>query len=315
MSSSELNVVKRESSGSCLCCESSIVSQLTLTSEFLSRRAWGGAPEWSTTSNCVKCGFSFHGRGLTEIEVNNYYLNYRDWRYYVDRNKSEPFYTRKVHLKTDESLGSKERRDALESYLRLNGVLPSDLPNEFLILDYAGGQGRLIQDLIGKKFVFDVSEEIPVANVNLISKEELNSLSFDLVVCAQMLEHASDPQAVIKDLFGLVKTNGYLYVEVPYNETWKDFAKNGHTRRAVLNFARKYRWFNIFLDAYGTFFRVHFKILPPFAYVPVREHLNYFTPKSLEALCLVTGGQLVSAGRIPKLGTVLLIQNSKKAIG
>lgn len=302
-----VNPYNRADNGQCLCCGLEIGSQNSLTSLFLSRRAWGGDVEPSMTHRCKSCDFAFHGRGLTEEEVGHYYKNYRDENYFIQRHACEPFYTRKVHEGIEGQLGGQDRRDALSAYLKAN-LSPSLLENSSHILDYAGGTGRLISDLPGRKFVFDVSGESPAPGVELIDEMQLKSLSFDIVICAQMLEHATDPAGTVQQLLSLVKPGGALYIEVPYDETWRDFSCSGKIRDVLLSWAQRSRLFNLALDIYGTAFRVKFKILPPFAFVPVREHLNYFSPKSLEALALSLKTEVINVGRVPLLGTVIAIK-------
>jgi SAM-dependent methyltransferase len=304
----KVNVKNRGEDGACLCCGEELHRKLSLTSEFISKRAWGGEIEYSYINKCKNCGFAFHSRGLSDEEISKYYLNYRDEQYFTNRNYSEFFYTRKAHEELDDQLGGLTRRSALKHYLDSFRVLSSEAKLDFTILDYGGGTGRLIKDLPGQKYVYDVSGEQPVSSVTGISENQFKSRGFNLVVCAQMLEHATDPILVIQQLFDRVLNGGFLYIEVPYDETWIDYSGDGVIRNSVLSLAKRNRLFNILLDVYGTTFRVKFKILPPFAYVPVREHLQYFTPKSLACLASKIGGKVVDVSRIDDLGTVLLLQ-------
>ena len=305
-----MNVLDRAAEGLCLCCRAPVKTQPTLTSAFLSARAWGGIVDWSTTSKCPECGFAFHGRGLSDAEVANYYRNYRDEEYFRARNSYEPFYTRKVHDSLDAAMGGPERRVALRSYLNRFSIALAGAGDEQSILDYGGGQGRLISQLPGRKYVYDLSGETPVQEVTGIPKSGLEPGRFDLVVCAQMIEHATDPFAVVEELMQLLKPGGNLYIEVPYDETWRDFSCDGRLRRWVLGIARKARGFNTAWDIYGTAFRVKLKVLPPLAFVPVREHLNYFEPESLRRLGRRAGGSVVDAGRVALLGTTLLLRKA-----
>jgi SAM-dependent methyltransferase len=247
---------------------------------------------------------------LSQEEIQSYYKSYRDENYFLGRNASESFYTRRVHNELERQMGSEERRVALANYLNQKGVSVFQGSEDKSILDFAGGTGRLISDLPGNKYVFDVSGESPALGVSSITQDMLSATRFDLVVCAQMIEHATDPRSQVEDLYSLVKPGGYLYIEVPYNETWRDYSFPGLLRDALLSLAKRFEWFNILWDIYGTAFRVKFKVLPPLAFVPVREHLNYFTPKALVALGESVGGQVVDAARIENLGTTLLIRKA-----
>jgi SAM-dependent methyltransferase len=289
-----MNIKNRGEANKCLVCGGSTRKQTTLTSKFLSTRAWGGDVEWSDTSKCLECGFTFHGRGLSTEEVESYYKSYRDEKYFKDRNACEPFYTRKVHDEHEKWKGSKDRRLALSKFFSKHNILVDNI-NNLSILDYAGGTGRLIADMPGIKNVFDVSGEQSALGVEKLSSIDLNLKLFDLVVCAQVIEHVTDPKGVAEYLYGLVKPGGYLYVEVPCQETWRDFSCSGKLRDTLLAFAKTSSWFNVALDIYGTAFRVKLKILPPFAFVPVREHLNYFTPESMSALGKAIGAIVINA--------------------
>jgi SAM-dependent methyltransferase len=264
--------------------------------------------EWSRTNKCQACGFAFHARGLSEIEITNYYSGYRDENYFLGRNACELFYTRKLHDELDLNLGSKLRRAALRNYITANTDIFSPAADSCSTLDFGGGKGRLVEDFAGKKFVYDVSGESPVDGVTSLTEADLFNMSFDLVVCAQMLEHATDPLATAKRVYDLVKPGGVLYIEVPYNETWKDFSCDGKIRTWFLKLAKNHNWFNVLLDSYGTLFRVKFKILPPLGYVPVREHLNYFSIQSFLELSKKLDAKVLDASRKELLGTVLLLK-------
>jgi len=155
-----------------------------------SKRAWGGDVEYTSTYMCGSCGFAFHGRGLSELEVRNYYSGYRDDEYYAERHNYEPFYTRAVHDAVDSFLGGEPRRNALIELFN-NNCIP-EIQNR-RILDFGGGSGRLIQNMVGDKYVYDVSGESPVDGVTQLSKKEVSDSKFDILVCAQVLEHATDP--------------------------------------------------------------------------------------------------------------------------
>jgi SAM-dependent methyltransferase len=303
-----MDICDRGSDGICICCGGEIVHKPGLTSEFLSKRAWGGGVEWSNINKCKVCGFAFHSRGLSGREITQYYMNYRDDTYFEERHASEFFYTRRVHDELELQLASQERRDSLKKYLITHSALPGDLSASLSILDFGGGSGRLITELPGQKYVYDVSGQTPAPNVTGLTNYNLAKMRFGLVICAQMLEHATDPFDVINVLYSYVIPGGYLYIEVPYNETWVDFSGNGRVRTCLLHLAKRYPLINIMLDTYGTAFRVKFNILPPLAYVPVREHLNYFTPQSLMRLGLRTGGSVRDVSRQEHLGTVMLLQ-------
>lgn len=280
---------------------------MTLTSEFFSRRAFDADVEECSTNECVQCGLQFQSLGFSDTDVARYYEGYLDERYFEQRNRSEFFFTRRKFEALHEERNSDARLAALYSYLS-SFMNWGENGRSLAILDYGGGSGHLISELPGKRFVFDLSGDVPDPKVLAISESQLVEKSFDLVVCAQVLEHVTDPVELYRRLYSLVAPGGMLYVEVPFNETWRDWAGDNKLRDRVLSFARRHRTFMIGLDVYGTAFRLGCRVLPPLGFVPVREHLNFFSLSSLEHLVLKTDAVVVNVSRRRPLGSLLLVR-------
>jgi len=129
------------------------------------------------------------------------------------------------------------------------------------VLDYGGGDGRLMQDFVrvGKScFNIDYNRN-SVTGVEKLG-DTLDSLEparqFDLIICSHVLEHVAEPLAVVKELSQHLTGNGWIYIEVPM-EVWK---------------------------------------APPLHPEPV-THINFFTPNSLRNL-LTLAGLSVSESRL-----------------
>lgn len=62
-------------------------------------------------------------------------------------------------------------------------------------------------------------------NVCLAMLEDLpyNDSIFDMVLCKNVLEHVLDLNAVIKEFDRILKPNGYILLQVPYNQSLKDY--------------------------------------------------------------------------------------------
>jgi len=304
-----INILDRGNNGVCLCCYGELKKKKTLTSRFLATRAFGKDIELSYIYKCKNCKFAFHSQGLSENENINYYRNYRDKKYFVDRNFYEFFYTRKHHDKLEKQLSGQIRRDSLKDYIDSFNILLNKNNNDLTILDYGGGTGRLIKNFFFKKYLYDISEEKPELGVIKIQKEKLKGKTFDFVVCAQTLEHVTNPVLFFEELLSYVKKNGYLYIEVPYNDTWIiDLSGPNIIKDSILFLAKRYGWFNEILDFYSTAFRVGLKIIPPFGFIPVKEHLNFFTLDSLVNLANKFKIKIIDVSRQRHLGSVLLIQ-------
>ena len=296
----------RGAEGLCLCCGAITVKQTTLVSGFLAKRAWSGTVEYSDTNRCSSCGFIFQGRGLNKAEAASYYDGYRSYEYFLERNGFEPFYTLRLHRQIDEELHSEERKIALIDYITRNSSYLNEEAK--VILDYGGSSGYYLKKFRGHKYVYDLSMVTPEKGVTRMGESDLVKKEFDLILCAQTLEHSSDPKALLFHLYHRLKIGGLLYVEVPYDETWKDYSCPGLVRDYIIGMAKNNRLVYLLMDIYGTAFRVKLKLLPPFAFAPVREHLQYFTPESLSRLGESVGGRVIDASRVKNLGTTLILE-------
>jgi len=74
-------------------------------------------------------------------------------------------------------------------------------------------RGFLISSCDSKKDL-GVDHQLDLCDQNRTPKEQIGQ-AFDLVLCANMLEHVEDRQLAIRSLLSLVKINGYLLITVP----------------------------------------------------------------------------------------------------
>jgi glycogen debranching enzyme len=263
----------------CICCNSTNIKvEPTLTSLFLSRSAWNGTPEYTDLLYCTECGFRTYRRNLSTSEAMQYYSNYRNINYIKQRSKDEIFYTKKQFNADAAWMTSPLRQQAFLDMI--NSAIPEFSNSQ--ILDYGGGDGQLIANIMCQsKYVFDFSNIKTLPGINKIAdQEELHRTAWDLIVCAQTMEHVSRPQLLMEELKSLTSTRGHIYIDVP-SQQWKSCVLQGYVRKLILAKAKKYYYFHKFLDLYSTAFRVKFEILPPFGFVPMREHVNFFTLDSI----------------------------------
>lgn len=153
-----------------------------------------------------------------------------------------------VNKKSD-AIRSRELFNTLRKYLK-NG------PKS--ILDYGGGNGRLLHDFVNtghRCFTLElVDDTLPGVSYAGEKPSDLESLEpFDVLVCSHVLEHLSDPLDTLTELLPFVHTEGVVYIEVP-SEIWHR---------------------------------------PPPAIDPV-THINFFTTDSLRALLEAAGLDVIS---------------------
>jgi SAM-dependent methyltransferase len=294
--------VDRSAAG-CLCCGSSKLQlSATVVSPYLAYKAWGGEPELTTLATCNQCGFRFYTRDFTEVEASAYYREYRTEAYYEERHHFEPFYTRRVHTETEKWLASDARRRSLSAVLTQSGA-PSTFAS---VLDYGGGTGALMRDLpAARKAVFEVSEVTPEGSLEHLKFADQVGTGWELVLSAQVLEHVAEPAQLVEAMVAAAKPGGFLYLEVPH-QTWREPFHFRLGREAWLRFLCHHPRLLLAADVYSTAFRVKTGVLPPYGFVPMREHLNFFTLEGLEALASRMKLQIVFCQR-DSLGSQVVV--------
>ncbi len=278
----------------CLCCgDHHLKAETTVVSPFLANRGWKGKPELTSVMFCARCGFRFYDRGLSEAEGNSYYQGYRDQTYFKERNRFEPFYTRSAYDGDTTWMASPGRRVALAQVLENAGA-----PKSFrAALDYGGGTGQMLLDVdAGKRVVFDVSGGHTEDGVVWIGAQQEVGGDWDLVLSCQVLEHLSDPLGSVEFIAGILSNGGWFYAEVP-DQHWKNSARSGRLRQAWLSWIVDKPLLLVAADTVSTAFRVKCGFLPPMGFIPMREHLNYFTEDALRALLQRAGFTVPWSGK------------------
>lgn len=287
------NRTQRSNNG-CLCCRShDLHAETTVISSFLAERAMQSTPSLTRIVFCPKCGFRFFDRGLSATEAARYYEAYRSSDYFSVRHRHEPFYTRRAHHQIASWLQSKQRRDALAAVLARSGA-----PEHFeSVLDFGGGDGGLIAGIpSGMRATFDLSGTAPAEGTVQVTEAGMECRRWHLVVCAQTLEHVDDPRATLATLAGMLAPAGWLYLEVP-DEMWSNHTLAGNARDHWLRWLAGKRKLLVAADTLSTACRILFGFLPPFGFIPMREHLQYFTEAALSALVVQSELYLVRCGR------------------
>ena len=294
---------RRRSAAGCLCCGSRrLHREVQLISGFLAQRAWQGRPELTELVSCEDCGFRFFERGLDDAEVARYYDGYRDAEYQRTRHKWEPFYTSAQHAVTLAWSASAARLDNLRHSLA-QAQAPAHVG---AVLDHGGGHGHLLTAIdADRKAVFDPSGSPPAMGRESYSREADLPGGWNMLLCCQVLEHISCPSHYLQGLHGLLADDGWLYAEVP-NEQWRPAPGGEERRKALLQALLLWRPLLIAADVMCTVCRIKLGRLPPLGFIAMREHLNYFTTKSLTAV-LARNGFHVAACDIDKGGQLFAV--------
>lgn len=271
----------------CLVCGSNrILLKPTKISDFLVAKIFG---EDEVVKNynvnlchCEECSFSFYDRRLTDEESSRLYDGYRGMKYQKIREKYDCWYTEKINnAMNHDSMALKEQQRVIKKMIKEN--IPTNIK---AALDYGGNQGETLTELIGtdEKYVYDISGVDTKGGVKGIKDyDELYKYNFDFIMCNMTLEHVSYPKEFIKLLYDIGSAETYYYVEVPSENPFKK-DKFSVIKNLQLLFNPHYN--NIKLVKHY----LHLKGQP---YMPMSEHINFWTPKALKTLMLCSGFDVI----------------------
>ena len=278
----------------CPCCGSkSLKLWPALVAPFLARYVLNAPPTRCNLAECGVCSFRFFDSRLTPEEVERLYARYRGAEYFRYRHAAEPWYSRRINngIGTDPE-EIRIRNASLQAFLESH--IPFDRVNT--VLDYGGDKGQFIPAALGKqKFVFELSDAPPIDGVTRIASEsELVGRSFDLTLLLGVLEHCSEPLAILQQLRPLIRTNGHLLIGVPYEWYSLESMGSGNFYKWYLDALFKSGLLLKLVDFYSTIFRVRAARIPPLGILKCHEHLNFFNQKSIAALLQTACLELVS---------------------
>lgn len=211
---------------------------------------------------CLDCTFVQVKHGFSDEALGRLYADYRSPSYNEERIRYEPSYAQICDFV---GIGDKEiesRVSGLTAWLK--GKI--DCSDGFSMLDFGGSDGRFLPSLDGRKYVFDISSVSPQPGVVRIEKEA-DLETYPYVQVAHVLEHVTEPLALVKHVSNFVSRSGYLYIEVP-QELPDD----------VLSELRS--------GPVGRSFVIH-------------EHINQFSTAAVTHLVESAGLQLVTIERVP----------------
>lgn len=238
---------------------------------------------------CKDCGFQFFELRFEESEVDLLYHDYRGLNYYSIRHSFEPWYTRSIN----DGIGNDQttinlRKEYLQKFLHTN--IPVQKVRR--LLDYGGDHGQFIPDTIAEEcYFFEVSGVEPIPGVIRIDEiSDLEKQTFDIVILSAVLEHVSDPLAILQKIHGILSQNGYLLLEVPYESfyyrNWFGDSLTKNYLDLLLHFPRQALKI---MDFYSTLLKIKLHCIPPMGFVKLHEHINFFSETSFYPLLKSAG--------------------------
>lgn len=272
----------------CLVCGSEkIIIRPTKMSDFLVARIFGdeeAAKEHPVNlCHCEECSFSFYDRRLTDDESGRLYEDYRGDEYQKIRERYDCWYTKKINdALNHEKMALSEQKRVITK------IIEENVPNAIKVaLDYGGNRGETFTKQIGtdEKYVYDISGvDINAEGIKGITDyKELFHHQFDFIMCNMTLEHISWPKEFMKLLYDVGINKTYYYLEVPCENPFE---------KDKFSLVKNLKLF--FNPLYGKVRLVkHYFNLKKQPYMPMSEHINFFTPKALRALVLRCGFEVI----------------------
>lgn len=271
----------------CMICGSSKIRTVqTKISDFLVAKIFGENEVKNThvtnLCHCEECTFSFYERRLTDEESDRLYEGYRGTEYQKLREKYDCWYTEKINdAMNNDSMAIKEQQRVIEKMVKKN--VPIDIR---IALDYGGNKGDTFTEMLGteEKYVYDISEVPVCRGVKRIgSYQELLGYHFDFIMCNMTLEHVSYPKDFMKLLYDIGSEDTYYYIEVPSEDP---FAKDKFSLMKNVELLFNPNYSNVRLIKHY----LHLKGQP---YMPMSEHVNFYTPKAMKTLVEHNGFDVV----------------------
>ena len=249
-----------------------------------------GSPEPVELARCADCGHAWSLRGLSDEEAARLYSGYRGDAYFEARHATEFWYTRAVNDAIGSESAMEGRRQVLAAALAAATAKSGGPRAEGRCLDFGGDRGQLLKDLPdADRFVYEVSGVPLDPWARRLDSLASEAGSFDLVLNCQVLEHVNDPLSALRETASMARRGGWLYVEVP-DERWRSFwASPGKARERWLRTIARSTRATVALDFASTACRVKLGWTPPLGFWAMREHINFFSPRSLELLARQAG--------------------------
>jgi hypothetical protein len=260
-------------------------------------------PEETTSFlECKACGFCSFSYRYSESDMKSIYEHYRGQQYLTVRKSWEPWYTVKEadYYKLNES-AVENRNDFMRSSFKSAKIHIDSVDS---VLDFGGDLGQFIPDEIrGKRYLLDPSN-VPVESESetiRVSSLDQVPTELDLIMNCHTLEHLSDFQAVVDEIYRKIKKGRYFYLEVPMDGFKVKTFHKSRFYNSYLQLIQSNRSVLIFFNFMTGVFRQFLRKIPLMGVIQQSEHINYFGQKSLEILLGHSGFEVLSV-QGPDLG-------------
>ena len=268
----------------CVVCEGPIgEGKRGLVTPFLAHRIWNRNAFPVRLVECGECGFVFFNPRMDRDEEKRLYAGYRQPEYQQMRQSFEPWYTPRLNESLSDAAAWRVRNAHLEKLFR--DQIKIDRTKIGSVLDFGGDRGDLIAALFpgAKLFVYDISGVEPLPGVvALKSADECRAHHFDFIVTSNVLEHVGLPRELMAQVAAIASPGTLVFNEVPCESATGTLTRAKRVAQgAIVAVTRP---------------KVAWSLLRPGGLNLMHEHVNYFSPKSLDRLMTVMGWKVLASG-------------------
>jgi hypothetical protein len=218
----------------CPCCASTkLTSYPAILAPFIAHRVFGRDCEVQCgTLACNDCGLIFQAYRYVGTEMLRLYMDYRSTEYVATRARYEEHYP-----EVDKWL------EGIVPYMpEIEAILTPHLTFPVSVLDWGGDDGHNapFADKRSLLHVYDIGNKSVIEGATAIAFP--TARRYDLVVCANLLEHVPYPTDTLQDIKGSMDSHSILYIEVPYETARyhiKDFLADGIWHEHINYFSRQ----------------------------------------------------------------------------
>lgn len=257
-------------------------------SDFIANRVFNNQNQSFSLCHCRDCGYAFYNYRFSDEETAKLYHNYRDNAYQRQRQQFEPFYSAAFNQSLSNNPQAEKNHRAQISKTIIPFLSKLSSQSDLSLLDFGGDKGQLIPPLPGlaHKYVYDISGVQAIPGVTALSQQQCSQQApFDIILCCHVLEHVADPKTIISQIRNLLRPNGLLYLELPFDSPFSPLFHRWKTRLALLR-NPNLRWKDLLLQYFKK------KSSPAFQ---LHEHINFFTLAACQALLTQEGFTVLNA--------------------
>ncbi len=272
----------------CISCGSNKLSAYPcFVSSFFADQVWHREPFEVLLFRCGSCGFVFYRTRLDEEEISEFYKDYRGEKYQIKRQRYDPWYSKEIN----ESIG-KDQAAVKNRKKNLSDMIKRDLSGHKFnsILDWGGDYGQFIPDEFqnADRYVYEISGISPLEGIKLFtSVDQFKQRTFDLIMCCHVMEHASYPLSLLKQIMEASHESTVFYFEVPDESPFKHSFARGAKSLFVSFLLMSPFVYRAFYSAYKKVFGR----APRF--FQMTEHLNFFSVGSLRKMLANSGLEII----------------------